>query len=59
MALHILKCTKCNTYTLKKKCSKCDSETAAPIPAKYSPEDNYGKYRRIAKKEIFKKQGLI
>lgn len=33
----------------------CDKKTISPKPAKYSPEDKYGKYRRIAKKQ----QGLI
>jgi rRNA maturation protein Nop10 len=33
----------------------CGKKTIAPKPAKYSPEDKYGKYRRMAKKQ----QGLI
>lgn len=26
-------------------------KTISPLPAKFSPEDNYGKYRREAKKK--------
>lgn len=56
---HIMKCPKCGQYTMKEKCPKCDTETTNPKPAKYSPEDNYGKYRREAKKEELQKRGLL
>lgn len=59
MALHILKCGKCGKYTLKEKCPACGEDTLQPIPAKYSPEDAYGKYRREVKKEKLEKEGLI
>ncbi|MBS3108723.1 RNA-protein complex protein Nop10 [Candidatus Woesearchaeota archaeon] len=49
--MNILKCTKCNAYTLKEKCPECDSKTFSPKPPKYSPLDQYGKYRLIYKKE--------
>ena len=45
----ILRWPKCLIYTMKETCSKCDIKTINPKPAKYSPEDKYGKYRRIAK----------
>lgn len=48
----ILKCPKCSTFTLKDMCPKCSTKTINPKPAKYSPEDKYGKYRRLAKKDI-------
>ena len=51
MSTEILKCTKCGTYTTKEKCPECNAKTITPKPAKYSPEDLYGKYRRIAKKD--------
>jgi len=51
--LHILKCMKCGTYTLKKRCS-CNGEAVSPSPAKYSPDDRFAKYRRKAK-ELAKK----
>jgi len=49
----ILKCKVCGIFTMKE--SHCGEKTLSPKPAKYSPEDKYGKYRRLAKKE----QGLI
>ena len=59
MSVHILKCQKCGTYTIKGKCPKCSSVPVSPIPAKYSPEDPYGRYRREAKKEMLKEKGLL
>lgn len=55
---HILKCTACGSYTLKETCA-CGSKTAVPKPAKFSPEDPYGNYRRQAKHEILKERGLL
>ena len=46
----IFKCGICSKYTLKEVCI-CGGKTISPRPAKYSPEDKYAKYRRIAKKE--------
>jgi rRNA maturation protein Nop10 len=37
---------------MKDACPKCDSPAFSTAPAKYSPEDRMGMYRRIAKKEI-------
>jgi len=51
MTLKIFKCENCKNYTLKKTCSKCKEDTNNPKPAKFSPEDKFGKYRRLAKKE--------
>ncbi|OYT53212.1 MAG: ribosome biogenesis protein [Candidatus Altiarchaeales archaeon ex4484_2] len=47
--MHILKCTRCNKYTLKEDCPVCGSKTVNPKPARYSPEDSYGRYRRLMK----------
>ncbi len=55
---HILKCKACGSYTLSEKC-KCGSESVKPGPAKYSPHDLYGKYRRTAKEPERKGKGLI
>lgn len=52
---HILYCQKCKAYTMKQVCPKCGTKTIQKKPAKFSPEDPYGKYRRKAKKE----QGLL
>ena len=36
-------------YTLGETCPKCGKPTAEAGPAKYSPEDRFGKYRRKLK----------
>ena len=55
--LHILRKPD-GEYTLSKVCE--DGAIAlSPKPAKYSPEDPYGKYRREAKFDERKKEGLI
>jgi len=46
MTKEILKCLKCKVYTLKEFCPKCNNKTSTPKPAKFSPEDRLGKYRR-------------
>ncbi len=46
MRSNIRRCTKCSRYTLKGKCPECGAETKVPIPARFSPEDHYGEYRR-------------
>lgn len=48
---HIMFCLQCRQYTLKEKCPRCMSVTHDPKPVKFSPEDRYGKYRRMAKME--------
>jgi H/ACA ribonucleoprotein complex subunit 3 len=44
------KCNNCSLYTLKDSCPKCGLITIMPVPARYSPQDNYGEYRRRLKK---------
>ena len=44
-----MKCSKCGRYTMKDICNICGIKTISPKPAKYSPEDPYGEYRRKAK----------
>ena len=46
----INKCVECGGYTLKNKC-KCGAKALDPRPAKFSIEDKWGKWRRIAKKK--------
>lgn len=50
MSLSILYCPSCEKYTLKEICS-CGEKTHTTRPAKYSPDDKYGAYRRQYKKE--------
>jgi H/ACA ribonucleoprotein complex subunit 3 len=46
-------------YTMQGICPKCRSKTINVKPAKYSPEDPYGNYRREAKKEMLINRGLL
>jgi len=55
----IRKCIECGIYTLKERCPICNKKTVRPIPPKFSPEDKYGKYRRIIKKNILKEKGFL
>lgn len=50
MARHIMFCRKCRKFTMKDVC-ECGSKALTTKPAKYSPEDKWGKYRRKSKKE--------
>ncbi|MHA1771420.1 MAG: RNA-protein complex protein Nop10 [Candidatus Thorarchaeota archaeon] len=48
----LYKCTQCNEYTLEEdRCPYCGGEVYNPLPAKFSPQDKYGEYRRAAKKK--------
>ena len=48
MGKRILKCTVCNSYTLKEE--HCKAKTISPKPSKYSPDDKYQSYRIKYKK---------
>ena len=56
---HLLKCNSCKIYSMKEVCPKCQKKTSQIKPPKYSPEDKYAKYRRMATLEQRKKEGLI
>ncbi len=45
MRFQLRRCTKCDTYTLKTSCPKCNQETKSAHPAKFSPDDKYMRYR--------------
>ncbi len=53
------RCKSCGEYTLKDKCPYCEGDLGVIYPAKYSPEDKYGKYRRILKKQMQNKASEI
>lgn len=55
---HILRCRDCGNYTMKESCI-CGGVAVNPKPPKYSPEDHYARYRREAKEEDLKRQGLL
>lgn len=50
MVVHIYRCEKCGSYGFSQQCS-CGGKRVSPKPAKFSPEDRYGSYRRKAKKQ--------
>ena len=39
-------CRACARYTLAGTCSQCHAATRSPHPARFSPQDRYGVYRR-------------
>jgi H/ACA ribonucleoprotein complex subunit 3 len=39
-------CRACHQYTLRPSCPTCSGEVRQPHPARFSPEDRYGRYRR-------------
>ncbi|HUU76054.1 MAG TPA: RNA-protein complex protein Nop10 [Methanoregulaceae archaeon] len=45
----IRRCPNDFTYTLHMTCPVCSEPTVTAHPARYSPQDRYGTYRRIAK----------
>ena len=51
----IRKCPKCGEYSLRETCPNCSNrnevKTKSAHPAKFSPEDPYGDYRRKLKIE--------
>ncbi|MFA5331408.1 MAG: RNA-protein complex protein Nop10 [Methanoregula sp.] len=51
MSGHIRRCSADNTYTLSQTCQKCGNATVSAHPARFSPEDRYGRYRRTAKQD--------
>ena len=58
MAKHILHCVVCSRYTMKPLCV-CGGKAIEHKPAKYSPEDKYGQYRRAVKQEERKREGFL
>jgi len=47
MRSKIKKCRDCGMYTLLEICPKCGRMTCPTKPARFSPVDPYGKYRRL------------
>lgn len=44
------RCTGCHEYTLQTTCPRCGAKAEPNRPAKFSPEDHYGDYRRKLKR---------
>lgn len=49
--MRMKKCKSCGVYTLKDQCPSCSGQTVSPHPPRFSPQDPYGKYRRMLKKQ--------
>ena len=45
------RCPQCGDYSLAEACPRCGRPTERAGPARYSPEDRYGQYRRALKRE--------
>ena len=41
------RCPDCKLYTLKDRCPECGTVSVNTFPPRYSPEDRFGKYRRM------------
>ncbi|HEV2519045.1 MAG TPA: RNA-protein complex protein Nop10 [Thermoplasmata archaeon] len=39
-------CDACARYSLRPECPGCGAATRSPHPARFSPQDRWGKYRR-------------
>ncbi|MFH1400072.1 MAG: nucleolar RNA-binding Nop10p family protein [Nanoarchaeota archaeon] len=48
--MKILKCPSCASYGFSESCP-CGGKRGGVKPPKYSPEDKYGKYRRMVKRD--------
>jgi len=47
------KCVLCGAYTLRNdRCPHCGGPVRVPHPSKFSPEDRYGKYRRMMRRQL-------
>jgi H/ACA ribonucleoprotein complex subunit 3 len=49
MTGRIRRCPHDRTYTLAMTCPACGAPTVTAHPARFSPEDKYGKYRRMVR----------
>lgn len=53
----LLRCRQCGRYTLRQGCPSCGAPTDRPGPARYSPEDRYGTYRRALRRATAREEG--
>lgn len=59
MKFRMRKCKECNEYTLQEICPTCNNKSGVIYPARYSPQDKYGKYRRKLKKQQENEEKII
>ncbi|MDP3066766.1 MAG: RNA-protein complex protein Nop10 [Methanobacteriaceae archaeon] len=51
MKMKMRRCRLCSEYTIQDQCPHCGGGVKVVYPPKYSPEDKYGKYRRMLKEQ--------
>jgi H/ACA ribonucleoprotein complex subunit 3 len=49
MSGRIRRCPIDGTYTLLQACPRCGEPAVTAHPARFSPQDRYGRYRRMAR----------
>lgn len=47
----LLRCENCHEYAIQQTCPTCGGKAVNPKPPKYSVEDKYARYRRMAKEQ--------
>jgi H/ACA ribonucleoprotein complex subunit 3 len=57
MKMKMKKCRSCGEYTIQTTCPYCGGDVGEVYPPRYSPEDKYGKYRRLLKKQVKDQKG--
>jgi len=50
-------CGRCGSYTMSETCPGCGGRSRTAHPARFSPDDRYGKYRRIGIEEEYGENG--
>lgn len=58
MKMKMKKCRSCGEYTIQTTCPYCGGDVGEVYPPRYSPEDKYGKYRRLLKKQVKDQKGV-
>ncbi|MFO8051093.1 MAG: RNA-protein complex protein Nop10 [Thermoplasmatota archaeon] len=52
MRSRIRLCRSCGRLSLRQECPQCGRPTENTFPPRYSPQDRYGKYRRLFYSEM-------
>ncbi|MBQ7702080.1 MAG: hypothetical protein IJT54_06725 [Candidatus Methanomethylophilaceae archaeon] len=59
MPSSLRRCPSCGQYSMRLECKDCSSSTVPAHPPRYSPDDRYGKYRRIAIVQEYGENGKL
>ena len=57
MRASLRRCPGCGRYTAGYTCTECGSDTVTAHPPKYSPDDRYGRYRRMSIRQEYGENG--